>query len=201
MNLTLSDKLQDFIANNSANTPYLVVDLEKVQSHYELLSRFLPKARCYYSVKSNASPKVISALSQFGSAFETASIGEVNTCLEAGVSPKDIHFGNTIKTIESVQKAYELGIKSYAFDCTDELLKLVEHAPGSNLICRLSTDGVGATWGLCNKFGCSVSKAIELLAKAKQHKYGTNRIVIPRWFTAKITTSLAQSIIRCKVGR
>lgn len=170
--MKITDKLQSFIAENSAKTPYLVVDLDKVKSNYDLLSHYLPKVRCFYSVKSNASKHVLNALKQFGSAFETASLGEINACVNAGVQASNIHFGNTIKTVESIQKAFEVGVNSYAFDCTDELIKLAEHAPGSNLICRLSTDGVGATWGLCNKFGCSVDKAIELLIKAKQHNMG-----------------------------
>jgi ornithine decarboxylase len=113
-------------------------------------------------------------LNNQNSSFEVASLGELRACIAAGVSANDIHFGNTIKTVENIKIAYALGVKSYAIDCEQELFKVAHNAPESSVICRITTDGVGATWGLCNKFGTSVEQTAELLLKAK--KLGANKI-------------------------
>lgn len=167
-------KLENFLNQEISKTPFLVVDLDKIKMNYKEIERFLPRANCFYSVKSNSSLHILKMLKEEGSAFEAASIGEIKACIEAGASSNIIHFGNTIKTATNIKIAYELGIKSYAFDCEEELLKIAKNAPGSSVICRITTDGIGATWGLCKKFGCSVAQTIKLLRQAKM--LGLNRI-------------------------
>lgn len=166
--MAISKKLQDFLVKPEQPTPCLVVDLDKVRTNYDGLTEHLAIAQCYYSVKSNSSKHVLKALAEKGSAFEAASIGEVEQCLSVGIDVQHIHFGNTIKTVTSIKQAYQHGVASYAFDSHDELVKIAEHAPNSSVICRLATDGIGATWGLCNKFGCNVEQAIELLIAANK---------------------------------
>ena len=165
--IKLSNKLQDFIFKPELKTPFLVIDLEKVVVNYQELSSNLSIAKCFYSVKSNPSTDVLKILLEQGSHFEAASLGEIQLCLSVGVEAKNIHFGNTIKSIDSIQKSSALGIRSFAFDCEEELQKLHVHAPGSAVFCRITTSGEGATWGLCKKFGCSTSEAAQLLRKAK----------------------------------
>lgn len=165
--MKLPDKLQEFIVQPNLNTPFLVVDLDRVLENYRILTTNLPVVKCFYSVKSNPAPQVIKTLLAKGSNFEAASVGEIELCLSVGVQAKNIHFGNTIKSVSSIKKSFSYGIRSFAFDCEEELLKLHEHAPGASVTCRIATTGEGATWGLCRKFGCSASHAGDLLAQAK----------------------------------
>jgi ornithine decarboxylase len=172
--MTLPKKLREFIVQPNLNTPFLVVDLERVLKNYCVLTSNLPAAKCFYSVKSNPSPQVLKTLLAKGSHFEAASLGEIELCLSVGVQAKNIHFGNTVKSISSLKQSVGYGIQSFAFDCKEELLKLHELAPGAAVICRIATTGEGATWGLCNKFGCSVSQASDLLAQA--HSLGMGKL-------------------------
>ena len=166
--MAMTSKLQQFLAQNDKPTPCLVVDLDKVEANYSELTEHLGVAQCYYSVKSNSAEPVLRALAEQGSAFEAASMGEIEQCIAVGIDVTKIHFGNTIKTVSSIEKAYQFGVGSYAFDSSEELEKIAKYAPQSTVICRLATDGIGATWGLCNKFGCNVEQAIELLVNAKK---------------------------------
>jgi ornithine decarboxylase len=167
--MTLSAKLTEFIQSNQRKTPYLVVDLEQIKEHYHNLMSNLSHVTCYYSVKSNPAPEILNTLHSIGSKFEGASIQEIQLCVKQGIPPENIHFGNTIKKAEDIATAFKLGVRSYAFDCEQELEKLIKHAPESHLVCRLKTDGKGARWGLCKKFGCSVERAIALLTHASEN--------------------------------
>ena len=171
-NSELTDKLQNFLTLTDKDTPYLVIDLDAIRQKYHELVTYMPSVKCFYSVKSNSSPQILQALLEQGSNFEAASIGEIELCIKVGVAPANIHFGNTVKTIQSIQKSYDYGIRSFAFDCKEELDKIVLHAPESNVICRIETTGEGATWGLCRKFGCTINNATALLLRAKTLNMG-----------------------------
>ncbi len=87
-------------------------------------------------------------------------------CLEAGAAPGAISFGNTIKKMSAIQRAYAAGVDMFAFDSDEELDKLAEHAPGSRVYCRLLVENKGADWPLSRKFGTTVESARELMVRA-----------------------------------
>lgn len=152
--------------NRELETPYLVIDLDIIEARYCALREALPKVACYYAVKCNSAPPVIRRLRELGSRFEAASLWEIEACIAEGVAPGDIHFGNTIKKESHIRRAHELGVRSYTCDSRREIEKVARVAPGSSISCRLATDGVGAVWGLCRKFGQSVDQIVELIAYA-----------------------------------
>jgi len=166
----ISQKVKSFLTDSSIETPFLVVDLDIVTQQYEKLANTLPFARCYYSVKSNSSINILKHLKTLNSYFEAASLQEVELCLNSGITSERIHFGNTIKQSSHIQKAYEKGLSTFAFDSIQELQKISKNAPGAKVICRLKTDGIGAVWGLSNKFGCHKEEVISLLQYAKELK-------------------------------
>ncbi len=77
-------------------------------------------------------------------------------CLDAGAAPGAISFGNTIKKVSAIQRAFAAGVTMFAFDSIEELEKLAEHAPGSRVYCRLLVENKGADWPLSRKFGTTV---------------------------------------------
>ena len=103
-----------------------------------------------------------------GSFFDTASIYEIETCLDIGASPDRIAYGNTIKKARDIAKAHEYGIDLFAFDSRAELAKLAANAPGARVFCRIFMDGAGSDWPLSRKFGCEPDLAIELLCQAAE---------------------------------
>jgi ornithine decarboxylase len=149
-------------------TPYLVINLNRVEEKFRLLTQALPTASIYYAVKANPEPEILKRLVSLGSSFDAASIFEIEQCLAAGASPDRISFGNTIKKNKDISHAYQLGIRLFSFDSVGELEKLAVHAPGSNVYCRLLIETKGALWPLARKFGCGSDMAFDLMMHSQQ---------------------------------
>jgi ornithine decarboxylase len=162
-------RLEEFLADGR-ETPYLVVDLDVVADRYRALAAALPGADLYYAVKANPAPEVIRLLAELGCSFDVASPGEVDLCVDLGIPPARISFGNTIKKASAIRHAVERGVAMFAFDSEDELGKLTALAATSTLFCRILSDGAGADWPLSRKFGCQPELALDLLVSA--HRAG-----------------------------
>jgi len=163
----ISSRVQEFLEQNrDLETPFLLIDLDQVERQFLTLRQALPSVACYYAMKANSAAPVIRRLLKLGSRFEAAGIHEVRKCLELGVPPRDVHFGNTIKKASDVAEAFRLGVHSFTFDSEVELEKIARLAPGSNVSCRLATDGLGAVWGLSRKFGRNPEEVVELMTAA-----------------------------------
>lgn len=150
-------------------TPVLVMDLAVVERNYRLLVENIRNCKVYYAVKANSHIEIVKLLRDLGSHFDVASRGEIEKLLSIGVEPHRMSFGNTIKKIEDIKFAYEVGIKMFAVDSEMELEKIAMVAPGSDVYVRISTNGMeeDADWPLTRKFGTSVSHAIELVKYAR----------------------------------
>ena len=61
-------------------------------------------------------------------------------------------------------------MRYFTFDAREELQKIADHAPGSNVCCRILTNdsGTGAQWPLSRKFGCDENMAIDLMIEADE---------------------------------
>lgn len=171
-----SARIEQFLASNQLETPFVVVDLSIVAERYRQLAEALPMADIFYAIKANPAPQILELLVKLGSSFDVASPAEVDMCLAAGASPSQISYGNTVKKRRDIEYAYAQGVRLFAFDCDAELDKLVECAPGSTLFCRVATDGGGAQWPLSRKFGCRPDVAMMLLTRAaeKGHQVGVS---------------------------
>jgi ornithine decarboxylase len=163
----MSKKIAKFLAERQPETPCLVIDLDIVAQAYKLLRRYMPLAKIFYAVKANPAPEVVSMLRDLESNFDVASRNEIDLCLERGVGPERLSFGNTIKKERDIAYAFAHGVKLYAFDSIGELEKLSRAAPGSRVFCRILVESVGAEWPLSRKFGCSPEMAVDLLRQAK----------------------------------
>ena len=110
----LSPRIATFIATHDLPSPCLVVDIDIVESNYLCMTHAMPLAHVYYAVKANPAQDVIARLAKLGSNFDTASPGEIDLCLDLGVSPSRISYGNTIKKQADIAYAYEKGIRLFA---------------------------------------------------------------------------------------
>jgi len=162
-----TQRILDFLATRQPGGPCLVVDLDVVRDNYLAFEKALPDSRIFYAVKANPAPEVLRLLATMGSAFDTASVTEIEMALDAGATPDRISFGNTIKKERDILRAYELGIRLFAVDCVEEVEKIARVAAGSRVFCRVLTDGEGAEWPLSRKFGCVPDMAIKVLRNAK----------------------------------
>jgi ornithine decarboxylase len=165
-----TQRILDFLATRRPNGPCLVVDLDVVRDNYSAFEKALPDSKIYYAVKANPAPEILRLLAGLGSSFDTASVAEIEMAMDAGAPAERISFGNTIKKERDIQRAYELGIRLFAVDCVEEVDKIARVAPGSQVFCRVLTDGEGAEWPLSRKFGCVTDMAIDVLRHA--HRSG-----------------------------
>ena len=164
----MTPKIARYMADHALATPCLVLDVDRVEHNYRTLHRALPLARVYYAVKANPAAPILERLVSLGSSFDAASFEEVEFCLQAGAAPGAISYGNTIKKVSAIQRAFAAGVDMFAFDSAEELEKLAEHAPGSRVYCRLLVENDGAEWPLSRKFGTTMETARELMIRAGQ---------------------------------
>ena len=164
----MTPKIAQYLADNAPATPFVVVDVDRVEQNYRTLTHALPLARVYYAVKANPAAPILQRLVGLGSSFDAASFEEVQFCLDAGAQPDTISFGNTIKKVSAIQRAHAAGVTMFAFDSAEELEKLAEHAPGARVYCRLLVENDGAEWPLSRKFGTTVETARDLMIRAGQ---------------------------------
>ncbi len=162
----MTPKIARFLASGIPATPFLVVDVDRVEENFRALARSLPAARIYYAVKANPAAPILDRLTGLGSCFDAAGIEEVEMCLAAGAEPTRIGFGNTIKKASAIARAHALGVRTFAFDSDEELAKLARHAPGARVYCRLLVENAGADWPLSRKFGTTLDHARDLMVRA-----------------------------------
>jgi ornithine decarboxylase len=163
----LPPKIARYLATAELPSPCLVVDVDIVAHNFQELAGSLPAARIFYAVKANPADEIVSRLAALGSAFDTASMGEIDLCLRHGVSPDRISFGNTIKKERDIAAAFEKGVRMFAFDSDAELEKIARVAPGAKVYCRVLMECEGAEWPLSRKFGCEPDMAADLLVRAR----------------------------------
>jgi len=162
----MTPKIARFLAEQQPVTPCLVLDVDRVEANFRALQHALPLARIFYAVKANPAAPVLQRLVTLASNFDAASWEEVEACLDAGAAPDAISFGNTIKKVSAIQRAFERGVSLYAFDSAEELAKLAKYAPGARVYCRLLVENKGADWPLSRKFGTTIENARELMLRA-----------------------------------
>ena len=164
----MTPKIAQYLADQVPATPCLVLDVDRVEQNYRALMHALPLARVYYAVKANPAAPILDRLVGLGSSFDAASFEEIAFCMAAGAAPERISYGNTIKKVTAIQRAFAAGVTMFAFDSEEELDKLAEHAPGSRVYCRLLVENDGAEWPLSRKFGTTVERARELMVRAAE---------------------------------
>ncbi len=162
----MTPKIARYLSEARPAAPCLVVDVDRVAENYRALRAALPLARIYYAVKANPARPILERLVGLESAFDAASIEEVEACLGAGAAPAAIGFGNTIKKESAIARAHRAGISLFAFDSAEELAKIARAAPGSRVYCRILVANDGADWPLSRKFGTSVDQARALMLRA-----------------------------------
>ena len=162
----MTPKIARFLTQHQPATPCLVLDVDRVEENFRTLRDALPLARIYYAVKANPAHQVLERLVGLSSRFDAASIEEVEACLDAGAAPDAISFGNTIKKVSAIRRAYDVGVSMFAFDSREELEKLARHAPGARVYCRILVENEGADWPLSRKFGTTIESARDLMLEA-----------------------------------
>ncbi len=161
-----------FDLNQINNTPCIILSAQKIIESFNFFRSSLQfnSEEIFYPVKVNYNINVINLFKTLGCGFEVGAISEIELLIKAGINPKKIIFGNPIKSISTIQNAYNLGIRRFCADHKNEILKLAKHAPKSEIYFRLSIDNYGAEWKLTHKFGCNFDELQVLFETAIKHE-------------------------------
>ena len=102
--------------NQSAKTPFLEVDLNKVREAYVRLRKHLRGIDLYYAMKCNPNPEIMKTILECGGQFEISSADELKRAMAVGANPKNVLFSNPVKTVDDIKFAYDQGLYFFAFD-------------------------------------------------------------------------------------
>jgi ornithine decarboxylase len=144
-------------------TPFLELETTIVAARLQALADALSGMAIHYAVKANPHPDVLATVVAAGANFDVASPAEVRACLAAGAAPEDLVYSNPVKRRDHIAEAAALGVRVFVVDSVPEVHKVAETAPGTSVVCRLATSGVGSDWPLSRKYGCSVGQAVDIL--------------------------------------
>ncbi|MCP5195649.1 MAG: type III PLP-dependent enzyme [Gammaproteobacteria bacterium] len=187
------EKIMTF--SKQKETPFLIILLDRVRQKFEEFRANFPQAKIYYAVKASPGKEILTLLRDLGSYFDIASIYELDSVLNLGVSPDRVSFGNTIKKAKHIREAYEKGVRLFASDCEADVRNLAREAPGSRVFFRLLMDAVtsDSDWPLSRKFGCQPRMLTELVSLAADlglepygisFHVGSQQREIPAWDAA-----------------
>lgn len=151
----------------SASEDAVIFDILGIEAQYDTLLRELPGLAVRFAVKACPVDEVLSCLAGRGAGFDAASPAEMAQALRTGVPADRVHYGNTVKSDETIAEAHRMGIRTFATDSVQDVAAIAAHAPGARVFCRLATSGDGALWGLSRKFGCSHQDAVRVLTAAR----------------------------------
>ena len=142
----------------------------------QLASRYFRKkfpGKVLYAVKTNPNKEVLKHVILNGiENFDTASINEIQ--LIKNLKPDaHVYFMHTVKSRNDISEAYfNLGIKDFALDTKDELIKILEstnYAEDLTLYVRISISNEHAEIDLSRKFGAQANEALGLVRLCKEH--------------------------------
>ncbi|HSX34719.1 MAG TPA: type III PLP-dependent enzyme [Candidatus Saccharimonadales bacterium] len=157
----------DNLLTHAHPTPYLLMDLQRVQAAWEHFHRLMPAVRTHYAMKCNPDAKILSRLHAIGSAFEIASFTELKDLIKIGVQPADVIFSNPVKIPADIRRAYKAGLRRFSFDSITELHKLQHHAPDAQVYVRLQTVPAKSVVPSEGKFGVPAKQALQLMKQAR----------------------------------
>ncbi len=148
------------------NTPLFLISKSKLLNQLKRFQTLLPRVKPFYAVKSNSHPFILQTFADAGIGFDVASIQEMKTLLDMGVTPERMIFANTVKTPEALKFAAANKIDLMTFDNEYELNKIARYAPGAKVLVRIKVPNVGSMVELSLKFGADPPDAIPFLIKA-----------------------------------
>ncbi len=152
--------------------PVYCIRPESIKISTQLFKNNFP-GKVLYAVKTNPNEEVLKNIINNGiENFDAASINEI--LLIKNLKPDaHIYFMHTVKSRNDISEAYyNLGIRDFALDTKDELVKILEatqYAKDLTLYVRIAISNEHAEIDLSRKFGAHASEALGLVRLCKEH--------------------------------
>ena len=154
------------------NHPVYCIRPDSIRTSTQFFKNNFP-GKILYAVKTNPNKEVLRHIINHGiENFDAASINEIQ--LVRNLKPDaHIYFMHTVKCRNDISEAYyNLGIKDFALDTKDELIKILEatnYAKDLTLYIRISISNEHAEIDLSRKFGAPSIEALGLVRLCKEH--------------------------------
>lgn len=159
----------DALAAWQGDDPLYVLYPKRIAAAAEMFLNGFP-GRVLYALKANPHPAVLQTLWAAGIRdVDVASIREVEQ-VQAALPSARLYMMNPVKSRRTISFSYDAGIRDFAFDCGDELTKIIEetgHAEDLTLHLRLTLPKTDAAMPLEHKFGAGFDEAVQLLQQAR----------------------------------
>ncbi len=163
--------------NNLVNTlkpdyPVYCIRPNSIKTSTHFFKNNFP-GKVLYAVKTNPNKEVLKHIISNGiENFDTASINEILLIKKLKPDAR-IYFMHTVKSRNDISESYfNLGIKDYALDTKDELVKILEatnYAKDLTLYIRIAISNEHAEIDLSRKFGAPSSEALGLVRLCREH--------------------------------
>jgi len=164
--------VEDLINQLRPDKPVYCIRKKSILSASKFFQKKFP-GKILYAVKTNPNSEVLKTLMKSGiDQFDVASIEEIKAVRKLNYSAK-CSFMHTVKSRENIRDAYfKYGIKTFALDTKDELIKIIESTSGAKdleLFVRVAVSNEHAEIDLSKKFGALNTEAAGLLRLVKQY--------------------------------
>ena len=180
--------------------PVYCIRPESIKISTQFFKKNFP-GKVLYAVKTNPNKEVLKHIIKNGiENFDAASINEIKLIRNLK-SDAHIYFMHTVKSRNDISEAYfNLGIKDFALDTKDELIKILEttnYAKDLTLYVRISISNEHAEIDLSRKFGAHASEALGLVRLCKEH---ANKIGISFHVGSQCMHKISFAKAICEVG-
>lgn len=166
--LSIDDVRRLIQAAPQQETPFLILDGQLLRSNARRFRSAFPKGQVCFAVKANNDPRVLKIFAEEGLHFDVASWGEIQTLAELAVPASNMVFSAPTKLPGDINRAFNFGVRRFAFDTRIELEKLADLAPGAKVIGRVTVDNNGSHWPLERKFGIETGQEVEHFLYARR---------------------------------
>jgi ornithine decarboxylase len=155
------------IEKHHYTTPYMLTNLAVVRANAKEFQRLLPGTKIYYAVKCFSDIEVIKELDKSVDGYDVASVEEVRKLHNLGIKSSRLIFSNPVKSEQALAAAHRLGVKKFAYQSHNELVKIKKHIKKPEVYLRIKVPDKTSVLSFSNKFGCDPEQALELLLKAR----------------------------------
>jgi len=168
------NRFLELIASRRFGTPYMITDLQTIREKCREFKRTFPEIKLFYAAKCFGDSEVLRTIDPLVDGYDIASVAELKKLLGLGVKPDRMTFSNPVKSEKALREANKLGVKRFAFQSTNELLKIKKHVSDAEVYLRVKVADQVSSISFSSKFGCEISEAKELLLFA--HSLGLKPI-------------------------
>ena len=160
--------------------PLILISRSGALRALDQLRGAFPGVSVYYAVKACGEAPLLAALAQAGCGFELASAGELSAlaglpaCAGAAGQAPGLLCGNPVRSTAQTAALHAAGVRLFAVDSVEEVVRTANAAPGCRLLLRVAVPAGAAApdpawWPMRDTFGAGPGEVAAIAAVARAH--------------------------------